>query len=165
MDDQTFKSALSQWVAGVTIVTAKDGETVKGMTVSSFTSVSVNPYLILIAIDKKTGTHPIIEKSGAFAANIVHTGQIEWAMRFAGMMPEITDRFFDITYTQATTGSPILPDVIGWVDCKLHSAHEAGDHTIFVGEVVDAAGNSGNAPLLYHSRQWGAFNALPTQEE
>lgn len=164
MDDQTFKLALRQWVAGVTIVTAKHGDVVQGMTASSFTSVSTNPYLILIAIDKKTGTHPIIEQSGAFAANILHTGQVEWAMRFAGMRPEITDRFFDINYTQAKTGSPIMPDVIGWVDCKLYSAHEAGDHTIFVGEVVDAAGDGGNAPLLYYSRQWGQFSTLPESE-
>lgn len=161
MDDQTFKEALRQWVAGVTVVTTRVGDKINGMTASSFTSVSINPHLILIAIDARTSSYPLIHESGIFAANILHTGQIDWAKRFAGMYPEITDRFFDIDYTTATTGAPILPDVIGWVDCKVYGAHKAGDHTIFVGEVIDAAGAGGKPPLLYHSRQWGQFSPVP----
>ncbi|MEQ8674322.1 MAG: flavin reductase family protein [Aggregatilineales bacterium] len=163
MDDNTFKEALRQWVAGVTIVTTRVGDQIQGMTASSFTSVSINPHLILIAVDDKTRSQPLISESGIFAANILHTGQIEWAKRFAGMYPEITDRFFDIDYTTATTGAPILPGVIGWVDCKVYGEHKAGDHTIFVGEVIDAQGSGGEPPLLYYSRQWGHFSAVPEE--
>lgn len=163
MDDIKFKEALRQWVAGVTIVTTRLGDHIQGMTASSFTSVSVNPHLILIAVDDRTRSQALISESGVFAANIMHTGQIDWAKRFAGMYPEIEDRFFDIDYSTATTGSPILPGVIGWVDCKVYDAHRAGDHIIFVGEVVEAHGSGGKPPLLYYSRQWGHFSAVPEE--
>ncbi len=163
MDDQTFKEALRQWVAGVTVVTTKHDDTLHGMTASSFTSVSLNPHLILVALGKHLYTHELIEKSGIFAANILHTGQLEWAKRFAGMYPDIEDRFFDIDHTTAKTGAPILPGVVAWVDCQVEHAYAAGDHTIYVGRVVAAAGSGGNDPLLYHNRTWGKFAATDDQ--
>lgn len=164
MDDVTFKKALAQWVAGVTIVTTHADGMYQGMTASSFTSVSLNPHLILISIGKKVSSYPLIEKSGVFAANILHTGQLEWARRFAGLIPDVANRFEGIDFTTAATGSPILPGVLAWVDCEVYRAYEAGDHTIFVGQVVAADGQTGGQPLLYHSRTWGHFAPLPVQE-
>lgn len=161
MDDQTFKEALRQWVAGVTIVTTRSGDSIHGMTASSFTSVSIQPHLILVALGSHLHAHRLIEESGVFAANILHTGQREWAERFAGMRPEITDRFADIDHTTATTGAPILPGVLAWVDCTVEHAYPAGDHTIFIGRVVAAAGPGGRDALLYHNRTWGHFTPLP----
>lgn len=163
MDDQKFKEALRQWVAGVTIVTTRDGDTMHGMTASSFTSVSINPHLILVALAQHVYSHALIEKSGIFAANILHTGQVEWAKRFAGMYPEIEDRFFDIDHTTAETGAPILPGSLAYVDCTVEHAYPAGDHTIFVGRVVAASGPGGNDALLYHNRMWGQF--APTDDQ
>lgn len=160
MDDKTFKEALRQWVAGVTIITTAHNGELRGMTASSFTSVSLEPHLILIAIAESASPHALIKQSGIFAANILHIGQVAWAKRFAGMTPEITDRFFDINYTTAETGAPILPDIIGWVDCRVHSTHKAGDHAIFVGEVVAAQGIGEKPPLLYYNHNWGQFNTL-----
>ena len=160
MDDNKFKEAMRQWVAGVTIVTTDDDGTLGGMTASSFTSVSINPHLILIAVKETAYTHDLIKNSGVFAANILNTQQVEWAKRFAGMYPEIEDRFFDIEYSTAETGSPILPDVMGWVDCKVYGSHQAGDHTIFVGQVLDAKGIGEGDPLLYYNRSWGQFAGI-----
>lgn len=163
MDDQTFKEALRQWVAGVTIVTTEADGMKHGMTASSFTSISLNPHLILVSLGQHIFTHSLIQKSGFFAANILHTSQLDWAKRFAGMHPEIEDRFFDIDHTTAQTGAPILPGVIAWVDCEVEHAYPAGDHTLFVGRVLAAAGPGGHDPLLYYSRTWGHFAPLDTQ--
>lgn len=172
VDSQTFRNALAHWSSGVTIVTTRDttlgaeqraGRHV-GITASSLTSVSLNPPQILICVASKLYTHEVIQRSGVFAVNILHEGQLEWGMRFAGMLPEVEDRFADITTSTAVTGSPILPDVLGWLDCKVSHAYEGGDHTIYVGEVL-AAGYRDDiaAPLLYFHRHWRHL-ALDTLE-
>lgn len=153
-----FKQALSRWASGVTVVTTLSAEGhPKGMTASSFTSVSINPLLILICVKQGLYTHHLITESGFFAVNMLAHSQIEWGKLFAGMMPEVEDRFADIRYTQAVTGAPILPNVIGWVDCRLHQAFDSGDHTIFVGQVVAAHGTTEGQPLIYANRAWGTF--------
>ncbi|PJF32723.1 MAG: hypothetical protein CUN52_00215 [Phototrophicales bacterium] len=158
IDPQLFKQAMSQWASGVTIITTRlpDGE-IKGMTASSFTSVSMNPYLILICVAKKLYTHEVLLHSDVFAVNILNSAQIEIAQIFAGMRPDITDRFAHVGYTTADTGAPILPDVSGWLDCRKYQTIDAGDHTIFIGEVVSAYGATDKAPLVYFNRQWGSF--------
>lgn len=162
IDQQTYKQAMAQWASGVTVVTTclPDGE-IKGMTASSFTSVSLNPYLILVCVAKKLYTHEVLLKSRVFAVNILNHTQIEIAQIFAGMRPEITDRFAHVGYTTAQTGSPILPDVAGWLDCQKYQSVEAGDHTIFIGEVIAAHGAADKSPLIYFNRQWGSF--MPNQ--
>ncbi len=87
---------------------------------------------------------------------------MEWGLRFAGLLPGITDRFAGIACTTAATGSPILPDVLGWLDCRVRHVYPGGDHTIFVGEVLQGeALEPAGRPLLYYHRQWGDFSALP----
>ena len=159
VDSQIFRNALAHWASGVTIVTTQGagqhaGQQV-GITASSLTSVSLNPPQILICVARKLHTHEVVLGSGVFAVNILHEGQLEWGMRFAGLLPELEDRFAGIAVTTAVTGSPILPDVLGWLDCKVTHAYEGGDHTIFVGEVL-AAGYRDDmaAPLLYFYRHW-----------
>ncbi|MCL4255952.1 MAG: flavin reductase family protein [Anaerolineae bacterium] len=158
IDPQIYKQAMAQWASGVTVVTTRlpDGE-IKGMTASSFTSVSINPYLILICVAKKLYTHEVLLQSDVFAVNILNSTQAEIAQIFAGMRPDITDRFGHIGYTTSETGSPILPDVAGWLDCKKYQVIDAGDHTIFIGEVLSAYGTSDKSPLIYFNRQWGSF--------
>ncbi len=158
IDPQTYKQAMAQWASGVTVVTTRlpDGE-IKGMTASSFTSVSINPYLILVCVAKKLYTHEVLLQSDVFAVNILNSTQAEIAQIFAGMRPDITDRFTHVGYSTSETGSPILPDVAGWLDCKKYQVVDAGDHTIFIGEVVSAYGSTDKSPLIYFNRQWGSF--------
>jgi flavin reductase (DIM6/NTAB) family NADH-FMN oxidoreductase RutF len=158
IDPQTFKQAMAQWASGVTIITTRlaDG-TLKGMTASSFTSVSINPYLILVCVAKKLYTHEVLLQADSFAVNILSSGQAEIAQIFAGMRPEVEDRFGYVGYQPAETGSPILPNVSGWLDCKKYQTIDSGDHTIFIGEVISAHGESNKAPLIYFNRQWGNF--------
>lgn len=153
VDEQDFKNALAHWGTGVTVVTTCSGDRHVGITASSLTSLSLEPPQVLICVARKLHTHAAITTSGVFAVNILTVDQIEWGMRFAGLIPEHEDRFVGIDFTTAATGCAILPGVLGWVDCTLRNAYAAGDHTIFIGE-VQAAGSQSGAPLLYFNRQW-----------
>lgn len=151
---QTFKQVLAHWATGVTVVTTiLNGERI-GITASSFTSLSVDPPEILVCINKKLYTNRAIVNSGHFAVNILSQEQIDWGKRFAGLMPELENRFAGIETTTAVTGSPILPNVLAWVDCRVAHAHDGEDHTIFIGDVVGANARDDGDPLLYYFRSW-----------
>ena len=163
-DPGIFKGVLSRFASGVTIVTVQHAGQRHGLTASSFSSLSLNPPLVLVCVGKHAYSHALIEQSRAFAVNILSRAQQEWGARFAN--PKIVDRFAGITYNEAITGSPILPGSLAWVDCTLHQAYDAGDHTIFVGEVV--AGDvvpleqlAAMPPLLYYNRDWRTVALVP----
>lgn len=155
-----FKRAMGQFASGVTVVTSTHGETPIGITASSFTSLSLEPPLVLVSLNKKLFTHNVIAESGYFAVNVLSAKQWEVGMRFAGMKPEIKDRFAGLTTHTAVTGSPLLPDSLAWVDCTVWAMYDGGDHTIFVGEVKDLSVSDVDMPLLYHNRLWRRSEAL-----
>jgi flavin reductase (DIM6/NTAB) family NADH-FMN oxidoreductase RutF len=154
IEPHIFKGVLSRWASGVTIVTTCQSTTPIGMTASSFTSVSLQPPQVLVCIGYQALTHAAIAASGYFAVNLLAVEQFQWGLRFAGLIPEIADRFAGISYSTARTGAPILPGVVAWVDCQVRHAIDSGDHTIYIGDVVDGAVYSDAAPLLYYNRGW-----------
>jgi len=155
-----FKRAMAQFASGVTVVTTRYGGVPLGVTASSFTSLSLDPPLVLVSLAKRLFTHKAIAESGVFAVNVLGAHQVELGMRFAGMRPEIKDRFAGLHTTTAVTGSPLLPDTLAWVDCTVWAMYDGGDHTIFVGEVQDLAVSDLDRPLLYHNRLWRRTEAL-----
>ena len=164
VDPATFKAVLGQWPSGVTVVTTKDENGLAGMTASSFSSVSLAPPLVSICIARPLQMHARIEKAGIFAVNILSKDKVEDGQRFAGMLPGVTDRFAGIDVSTAVTGSPLLPGMLGWVDCKLWAQYDGGDHSIFIGEVLAAGIDKTASPLLYHSRAWGQFADVLVKE-
>ena len=154
IDPQIFRETMAHWASGVTVVTTQVYDQRIGITGSSFASLSLNPPQILVCINKKLHAHAAIQTSGNFAVNILGIEHQAWGMRFAGMFPELTDRFEGIESYTAVTGSPILSGVLGWLDCEVREAFDGGDHTIFVGEVVATAARAEGAPILYYKRQW-----------
>lgn len=106
---------------------------------------------------KKLYTHEVLLQSDIFAVNILNHHQAEIAEIFAGMRPEIENRFAHVGYTTQQTGAPILPDVSAWLDCTKYQTIDAGDHSIFLGQVLSAYGAIDKAPLIYFNRQWGSF--------
>lgn len=149
-----FRAALAQWASGVAIATSVlEGQRI-GITVSSFTSLSMEPPRVLICVAKRLYTHQVIVTSGCFAVNILAADQQDWGMLFAGRVPEQADRFEGIAHFEAETGAPILPGVLAWVDCRLSTVHDGGDHSIIVGDVVAAGARTDGAPILYYHRTW-----------
>lgn len=152
-----FKSLCGRWTTGVTIVTARDGDTVHGMTVSAFTEVSLEPPLVLVCADKSSNTHAVIEKGGVFAVNVLAQGQEALSNRFASKKDE-WKRFDGLEVDAGSTGAPILRGTVGAFDCRVVSAHDAGDHVVYIGEVAWIRVDAGAEPLLHQSGCYGAFS-------
>lgn len=150
-----FREALAAWASGVTIVTSRDGETLQGMTVSAFSSVSLDPPLVLVCADKASNTHGVIRASGCFAVNVLHAGQRELSNKFAVKENEHL-RFEGVGHRAAETGAPLLDEALVGIDCRVESAHDAGDHVIYVGRVLALRPGRGE-PLLYYR---GRYRAL-----
>ncbi|MEU7819346.1 flavin reductase [Catellatospora sp. NPDC049133] len=168
MDGNHLRSVLSQWPSGVavvtTMVTEPDGaRRPHGMTASSFSSVSLDPPLVSVCLGNHLPTRLMIEQAGVFALSFLGKDQAEIGRRFAGARPG-EDRFTGLDWLTGQTGCPMLADATGRLDCTVEHAYPGGDHTIFVGRVVDAAVPRVTAPLLFHSRAWGQL-ADPLPEE
>lgn len=151
---QEFKETLSHWATGVSVVGAMAGEQAVGITANSFTSVSIDPPQVLISVNKRLFTHKAIQESQAFSVSILREDQMEWGMRFAGMIPEVEDRYAGLSVHTEATGSPILADALAWLDCRVCRAYDGEDHTLFVGEVVATHSSHSGQPLLYYDRHW-----------
>lgn len=146
-----FRDVLRHFPSGVTIVTIKVADEVHGLTVSAFASISPTPPLIMVAIDHKHHAHDLLEQEGAvFAVNILGSDQEALSNRFAWTKE---DRFGAGRWETAATGAPVLADALAWLECRIHSRHDAGTHTIYVGQVVGCAVNRPDeAPLVYWNR-------------
>ena len=139
VDPEMLRAVMRHWPTGVAVLTSRHAGQQHGMTVNSFTSISLEPPLVLACIERIVRTHTLVEQSGVFAISFLREGQAWISDRFAGRDTEHEDRFEGLgTYT-AVTGAPILADNLGHLDCVVNAAHLAGDHTIFVAEVVSAA--------------------------
>jgi flavin reductase (DIM6/NTAB) family NADH-FMN oxidoreductase RutF len=160
MDSQLFKQVMRGWASGVTVVTTLNNDKPIGVTVSAFSSISAEPPLVMVCLHRKLYTGRMLEESGVFVVNILSAGQVEVGKLFANMYPHIQDRFAALACTTVETGAPILPDVVGWFDCRLQAAHAGGDHLIFVGEVLAAGFDVEAKPLLYHHHRWGQFSEM-----
>ncbi|MET0341503.1 MAG: flavin reductase family protein [Polyangiales bacterium] len=149
----TFRAAMGQMASGVTIITMRTDGTDYGFTASSFTSLSLDPMLVLVCVVKNQRCHALIQQAGHYAANILSTSQQSLGARFAD--PRVLDRFAGVTTQRASTGAAILPGSLAWVDCRLREVLPGGDHSIFVGEVLEAEVRPCSAALVYHNRRWG----------
>jgi flavin reductase (DIM6/NTAB) family NADH-FMN oxidoreductase RutF len=147
----------------VSVLSTRLGAQTHGMTVNSFSSVSLEPPLVLACLEHLVRTHEMVKESGVFALSFLHSGQAWISDRFAGRETENTDRFAGLPTYTALTGAPILADNLGYLDCEVRAAHPAGNHTIFVAEVVAAGLGSvervetqpnGSGPLLYFNRAY-----------
>lgn len=146
-DARTFRDALGCFATGVTIVTAtsSDGSPV-GLTANSFTSVSLDPPLLLVCIGNTAGSAQILAKADRFAVNVLQIGQQPTSNRFAG---KSEDRFANTPWTQGEFGTPVLTGSLGSFECERHAIHEGGDHFILVGRVLKAMFEPRRDPLLY----------------
>jgi flavin reductase (DIM6/NTAB) family NADH-FMN oxidoreductase RutF len=158
MDSSAFRRVMGHFPSGVTIVTTRlPGGRVCGLTVNAFCSVSLQPPLVLVCVDRFADTHACILDAGLFAVNVLEAkGGEPLSRRFAS--PGADAKFEGVGYREESTGAPVLEDSIAWVDCRLVESMPGGDHTIFLGEVL-AADATGDTPLVYFRGSYGRFQA------
>jgi flavin reductase (DIM6/NTAB) family NADH-FMN oxidoreductase RutF len=152
IDPEQLRQAMRAWTTGVTVVTASHENQLYGMTVNSFTSISLDPPLISVALKQLTHTHELIQKSGEFALTILASNQGELSDRFAGKMPGIADRFEGIETERLVIDAPLLKGGIAYLNCRVKHTINAGENSLFIAEVIAARGVGDGDPLVYHNR-------------
>ena len=174
LDPEALRSAMRAWTAGVTIVSAAYAGIQHGMTVNSFTSISLDPAWVTISLQQSTRTHGLIRKAGAFGITILSTEQRHLSERFAGHAPrqphpepaevssqeERDDRFAGLEIETLVTGSPLIKGGLAYLDCRLVQTIPAGMNTLFIGEVLAARGRDQGQPLIYHNRKYWRLSDL-----
>ena len=150
-DRAALRSAFGAFTTGITVITAGREEP-RGMTANSFTSVSLDPALALVCVLRQAALHGAVLECGEFAVSVLHAGQEPAARYFADRSRPRGPREFEPIPSRPGphTGAPILVGALAWLECKLAAVYDGGDHSIFLGSVLDA----GHAPdadtLLYH---------------
>ncbi len=162
-----FKAALGRFPSGVTVVTLNHEGQDHGMTASAFSSLSLDPPLVLVCVKKVNATHGLLEAAGSFGISFLSQDQVERSNRFAGMFPKDQDKFADLAFTRGEhSGAALLHGAMAGLDCSLHSVLDGGDHSIFVGQVegTRVEGDKDDlAPLLYFAGGYrGAGEKLPS---
>ncbi|MDA3129975.1 flavin reductase family protein [Aliibacillus thermotolerans] len=134
MDSREFRNIVGNFATGITVITTKSKETPMGFTANSFTSLSLEPKLVLFHIDKGSSNYNVFMETDHFAVNILANDQMDVSKQFA---QKDVDRFAGIDYEEKVTGSPVLTGTLAYLDCKVVNRYDGGDHTIVIGEVVD----------------------------
>ncbi len=145
--EELFRRVCGRFATGVTVVATTSPEGLpRGLTVNSFSSVSLDPPMVLVCIDSRNQLLPRLLDGTPFAINVLSTGQAELSRRFAGM---VEDRFEGVAWSPGSQGAPILADALAWFECTLARAIECGDHTVLIAAVRTLQLSSGE-PLLFY---------------
>ena len=132
------EAAFATLVHGVYVVTTRVGDKINGMTAAWVSQVSLKPLLVMVSIAPPRYTHTLIKESGVFAINVLTSDQVELAKRFGYKSGRKVDKCAGLDWVPAASGLPVLPQAYAYLDLKLVHTFAAGDHTLFVGEVLDA---------------------------
>jgi len=154
IESDNLRQAMRYWATGVTVVTAAHEGVQHGMTVSSFTSVSLTPPQVLISLAQNARTHDLIMRSRNFGISILDFEQQELSDRFAGRVPDEMDRLVGVDTFHLSSGAPLLKQGLAQLDCHVVTTIGSGTHTIFIAEVLAAQSGEGGEPLLYFNRSY-----------
>ena len=156
IEPQELRRVMGHFATGVTVITTKDKDGApQGLTANAFMSLSLNPPLVLISVDKGATCYACFEAGNGFTVNLLAEGQEEISKRFA---TKGIDKFSGLQWHPGINGAAILDGVIGSVECKITQCHDGGDHTIVVGEIRNVSA-TGERPLLFFK---GKYQRLPT---
>jgi flavin reductase (DIM6/NTAB) family NADH-FMN oxidoreductase RutF len=153
-----FKAVMGRFATGVTVVTTALGSQRAGITVNAFCSVSLDPPLVLVCIERTAHIHDLLIEAGVFAVNLLAEGQDEVARCFAVSSDRRNTEFCGCETGSVQTGAPVLRDALGYLDCVITDVFPGGDHSIVVGR-VEALGAADRKPLVYYRRQY--TNLIP----
>lgn len=160
-DPIDLRSAMRHWATGVCIVSTQQGDVDHGMTVNSFTSVSISPPLVTLSLEGTARTHEMVQSTQVFGITILSGKQEDVSNRFAGRDTENQDRFDGYEKERLLTGSPFIKGGTAYLDCRVKSHHPVGPNTLYIAEVIAIKLNPEfemNGPLLYFSRSYNRLD-------
>ena len=155
LEEAEFRAVLGHFASGVCVVTGIVDGAPSGLSMQSFFSLSLDPPLVAVSPSRRSTSWPGIAASGAFCVNVLAEDQ-EPICRVFGRSGD--DKFAGIGWEPAATGSPRIAGALAWIDCRLEAAHEAGDHLLVVGAVVDVGSGPGE-PLVFYRGGFGGFRS------
>lgn len=145
---------MRRWPTGVSIITVSHQGVRHGMTVSSFTSLSLDPPWVLVSLDRGSRTYNLVAEAGYFGVTFLSSQQQAISERFARRDTELEDRFAGLETHTLVSGAPFLEGGLGYLDCRVVTTLQAGDNTLFIGEVLAVRNGDGGLPLVYFDRQY-----------
>jgi flavin reductase (DIM6/NTAB) family NADH-FMN oxidoreductase RutF len=155
IDQALYRQVLGHFPTGVTVITSVGSEgRPTGFAVGSFFSVSLDPPLVGFCAGKSSSTWPGIRASGSFCVNVLAEDQEATCRAFSS---KAEDKFQGLGWTPTATGSPRLHDVLAWIDCDIEAVHDAGDHEVCLGRVLELQVERENGPLLFYRGGYGRF--------
>jgi flavin reductase (DIM6/NTAB) family NADH-FMN oxidoreductase RutF len=158
IEPEKLRAAMRAWSAGVTVVTAVHEGNKSGATVNSFTSISLEPAMLTITLQKSARTHDLISKSRSFGLTILSDQQSKISELFAGKISGVEDRFANLQTETLVTGSPLLVGGLAWLDCRVVETFNAGNSTLFIAEAIAAQSAGDGLPLIYHNREYWSLS-------
>ncbi|MCX6065797.1 MAG: flavin reductase family protein [Chloroflexi bacterium] len=153
-ESELLRQAMRFWATGVTVVTAAHEGVQHGMTVSSFTSVSLTPAQVLVSLAQNARTHDLVMRSRYFGITVLDASQQEISDRFAGRVPDDMDRLSGLETITLVSGAPLLKQGLAQLDCHVVTTLGSGTHTIFIAEVLSAQSGGYGDPLLYFNQSY-----------
>ena len=149
-----FRDVMRRFPTGVTVVGAAYEGLKRGMTVNAFTSVSLDPHMVVICISKDSGCHGLIENSGTFSVSVLSEDQSELSGKFANHEEIEVHQFLGVDHHSGSLGNPLVDGAIAELECTVADRLPAGDHTLFVGKVASARLISGKGPLIFYQSRY-----------
>ena len=154
-----FRNAMRQLTGGVSVITAGKGRDISGMTVTSVSSLSVEPASLIVSLNRESSSWPLVKRYGFFGVNILTSDQVDIAERFTGKGGlKGADRFAGAQWTTRASGVPLLADALAAIDCEVEDVVERHSHAIVIGRVLDVAVSARTAALAYWQGRYVAID-------
>jgi len=155
IESALFRQVLGRFGSGVTVVTMAHGGQSAGLTVSAFSSVSLDPPLVLVCIDKRSSTLDLLRQSQSFVVNILSHDQDALSNHFAS---KTVDKLADVAHHVGQLGAPVLDGTLAHMECRLVSEVDGGDHYVYIGQIESGGVAEDKTPLLYYHGKYGQFS-------
>jgi len=157
---EELKAVMRRSAQGVTIVCTKHQGRLFGLTVSSFTSISLEPPLILVSISKKTYSHSYLADAIRFSVSVLAEDQARVASVFSGRAGDPANKFKEVPFVIGAEGSPLISDALCWIECVRWKVYDGGDHSLIIGEVLAASVRRHAPPLVFSEGKYGSVTPM-----
>jgi flavin reductase (DIM6/NTAB) family NADH-FMN oxidoreductase RutF len=158
VDSELFKNVMARIPTGVAVITSATSDAYHGVTVSSFGSLSLDPPLAYVSILKEINSHDRLLNADGFVINVLAREHTFFAEQFSGQTPLAGPDFDRVPHSLGTLGLPLIDGCLSWIECKQWAQYPAGDHTLFIGEIVDLKLGEADDPLIYFDREFSELS-------